>query len=33
MNKRSWYTIKLDGTVDFDEICTRLNYSHDRAIK
>ena len=33
MNKKSWYTIKLDGTVDFDEICTRLNYSCDRATK
>lgn len=33
MNKKSWYTIKLDGTVDFDEICTRLTYSHDSALK
>ena len=33
MNKKSWYTIKLDGTVDFDEICTRLNESYKRAIK
>ena len=33
MNKKSWYTIKLDGTVDFDEICTRLNYSYSRAVK
>jgi len=33
MNKKSWYTIKLDGTVNFDEICTRLTYSHDSALK
>ena len=33
MNKKSWYTIKLDGTVDFEEICKRLADSYKSAIK
>ena len=33
MNKKSWYTIRLDGSVSFDEICTRLNESHSLATK
>ena len=33
MNKKSWYTIKLDGTVDFDEICKRLADSYKSATK
>ncbi len=28
MNKRSWATIVLDGTVAFDEICRRLDESY-----
>ncbi|MBQ9487988.1 MAG: MmcQ/YjbR family DNA-binding protein [Selenomonadaceae bacterium] len=33
MNKKSWYTIRLDGSVDFDEICTRLDESYTLAKK
>ena len=33
MNKKSWYTIRLDGTVEFDEICTRLDESYILAKK
>jgi len=33
MNKKSWYTIRLDGSVDFDEICTRLDESYTLATK
>ena len=33
MNKKSWYTIRLDGSVSFDEICTRLNKSYNLATK
>lgn len=33
MNKKSWYTIRLDGSVSFDEICTRLNESYNLATK
>lgn len=28
MNKRSWYTIVLDGTVPLDEICARMDESY-----
>ena len=31
MNKKSWYTIRLDGSVDFDEICKRLDESYNLA--
>ena len=33
MNKKSWYTIRLDGSVAFDEICTRLDESYILAKK
>lgn len=33
MNKKSWYTIRLDESVSFDEICTRLNESYNLAKK
>lgn len=33
MNKKSWYTIRLDGSVTFNEICTRLNESYSLATK
>ena len=28
MNKKHWYTILLDGSVPFEEICERLNKSY-----
>ncbi len=31
MNKKSWLTIRLDGSISFDEICTRLYESYSRA--
>lgn len=33
MNKKSWYTIRLDGSVEFNEICTRLDESYRLATK
>lgn len=33
MNKKSWYTIRLDGSVEFNEICTRLDESYKLATK
>lgn len=33
MNKKSWYTIRLDGSVAFNEICTRLDESRNLATK
>ena len=33
MNKKSWFTIRLDGSADFDEICTRLDESYILAKK
>ena len=33
MNKKSWYTIRLDGSVTFEEICKRLDESYQLATK
>ena len=33
MNKKSWLTMKLDGSISFDEICRRLDESYNRATK
>ncbi|MBO4401203.1 MAG: MmcQ/YjbR family DNA-binding protein [Selenomonadaceae bacterium] len=33
MNKKSWITIKLDGSAELDEICRRLDESYARAVK
>ena len=33
MNKKSWFTIRLDGSVAFDEICEHLNESHKLATR
>ncbi|MBD5583515.1 MAG: hypothetical protein HDQ88_00290, partial [Clostridia bacterium] len=33
MNKKSWFTICLDGSVPFEEICTWLDKSYDLAKK
>lgn len=33
MNKKSWYTIPLDGTVSVREICQRLEESYKLALK
>ena len=33
MNKKSWFTIRLDGSISFDEICMRLDESHRLAVK
>lgn len=33
MNKKSWITIKLDGSAAFDEICRRLDESFNLAVK
>ncbi len=33
MNKKSWLTIRLDGSVDFDEICRHVNESYTLAVK
>lgn len=33
MNKKSWLTIRLDGSISFDEICTRIDESYIRATK
>lgn len=33
MNKKSWFTIRLDGSVAFDEICMRLDESYRLATK
>ncbi len=33
MNKKSWITIRLDGSLDFAEICRRLDESFNLAVK
>lgn len=33
MNKKHWYTIILDGSVEFSEICRRIDVSYSLAIK
>lgn len=33
MNKKSWITLKLDGSAEFDEICRCLDESFSRAVK
>ena len=33
MNKKSWLTIRLDGSISFDEICTRIDESYRLATK
>lgn len=33
MNKKHWYTIILDGSVDFEEICDRIDVSYKLAIR
>lgn len=33
MNKKSWYTMVLDGSVSTEEICQRIDESHRLAIK
>lgn len=33
MNKKSWYTIILDGSVDFEEVCRRVDVSYSLAVK
>lgn len=33
MNKKHWYTICLDGSVSFDEICRRIVESYELAVK
>lgn len=33
MNKKSWITIRLDGSVALDEICRRVDESYNRAVK
>ena len=33
MNKKSWYTILLDGSVPTEEICRRIDQSYHLAIK
>jgi len=31
MNKKHWFTVCLDGTVEFEEICNRIDNSYDLA--
>lgn len=33
MNKRTWYTMILDGSVSFDELCQRIDESYKLAVK
>lgn len=33
MNKKSWYTIVLDGSIPTEEICRRIDESYNLAIK
>ena len=33
MNKKNWITVRLDGSVPFDEICERIAISYDIAKK
>ena len=33
MNKKHWYTIILDGSVDFEELCERIDESYGLAVK
>ncbi|MDE6189435.1 MAG: MmcQ/YjbR family DNA-binding protein, partial [Clostridia bacterium] len=33
MNKKSWITICLDGSLDMEEICKRIDVSYDLAFK
>lgn len=33
MNKKSWITIRLDNSVEFEEICRRLDESYNFAVK
>lgn len=33
MNKKHWYTIILDGSVDLKELCRRVDMSYDLAVK
>lgn len=33
MNKKSWFTIRLDGSVDFEKICAYLDKSYTLAVK
>lgn len=33
MNKKHWYTIILDGSVPFEELCERIDVSYSLAIK
>lgn len=33
MNKKHWYTIVLDGSVEFEEICGRIDLSYLLAVK
>lgn len=33
MNKKHWYTIVLDGSVEFSELCRRIDVSYSLAVK
>lgn len=33
MNKKHWYTIILDGSVEFEELCRRVDESYSLAVK
>ncbi len=33
MNKKHWYTIILDGSVEFEELCRRIDVSYSLAVK
>lgn len=33
MNKKHWYTIILDGSVEFEELCRRIDASYALAVK
>lgn len=33
MNKKNWYTIILDGSVSFEELCQRIDESYKLAVK
>lgn len=33
MNKKSWYTMILDGSVPFEELCSRVDESYRLAVK
>ena len=33
MNKKSWFTIRLDGSVEFEKICAYLDKSYTLAVK